>query len=295
MPHAIRVAASSAPGFAPFAELVLEVFWATADGHVAERLAAAPVVDGVAAFEAPPPPPGLLWALRVRDSATPGAAVFRSGPLGRLPGGRRGFRRGDRIEILRGGASFGLESPDGLTSILRQRLVDMPPPLSFAGLELGADADGRYLLRVRGRMPEGDRLLPFIYTRRMRLAGALDPGRPERAVVAWPEGPVDLRGARLGVLARELDRTLAEAVEAQLAGVALRVAQLTSLVGGAGAVSTTSSVSGIDLRVPAAADVPATITLCAGAITGAAVAGRPLEPSAAADQSSQSRSSARSA
>jgi hypothetical protein len=85
MSHAIPVSASSHDPSQPVGDLIAELFWVTADGRIEKEVGRVPVQNGVAIVEDTSLPTGLSWAIRIQRSATPGA-VFRSGPLRRLPG-----------------------------------------------------------------------------------------------------------------------------------------------------------------------------------------------------------------
>ncbi|WP_217913753.1 hypothetical protein [Miltoncostaea marina] len=276
MSHAIPVQATAADGFAPPARMVAELFWVTADGRVAEELVAAPVAGGVATVELPPRPRQLHWAIRVRDAGSPGA-VFRSGPLDRLPGPpARGPLAAGAVRIHRGGGVLRIDSPEGAASLVRDRLATLPAPLIATDVELGADAERRYVVRVRGLVPAGGRALPFRYARGLRLAGSLDPGRPRRSVVAWPEGPADAGGAPLRALAGALDAAIAAAAADQLSAAALGAAR--AVAADAGFAPSSVSVAAVEVLGGGAPGVPARIALCAGAITGALA---PAEPTIA--------------
>jgi hypothetical protein len=268
----IPVSVSSAPSAPPLSGLVAELFWVSADGRIASDLGGAPVIDGVATIDVPPRPQGLRWAIRIRDDPT-GSAAYRSGPLGRLPSGGRGPMSGGTIRIHRGGGVVGLDSLDGAESLLRERVRAMlPRPLRFAALELGSDAEGRYVLTLSGRMELAGMRLAFEYRRAFRVAGALDPGRPARAAVAWPEGPARGADGPLRRFAGALDAVLAAAIEAQLGASAIHLAHLMCFADGVGFAPATASLTRLEIFPPDTfPGVDAKITLCAGAIVGAFV------------------------
>lgn len=276
MAVAIPVSVSSAPSAPLLAGLVAELFWVSTDGQIARELGRAPVVDGVATIDLPPRPQGLRWAVRIRDDVT-GSAAYRSGPLARLPSLGRGPLSGGTIRIHRGGGVFGIDSPDGAESLLRERLrATLPRPLRFSAVELGSDTEGRYVLTLSGRIEVAGLRLAFEYRRAFRLAGGLDPGRPARAVVAWPEGPARGAGGPLRQFAGAIDAALAAAVEAQLSASALHTAHLMCFADGAGFAPTTASVTRLEVFPPDTfPGVDARITNCAGAIVGAFVVPEP--------------------
>jgi hypothetical protein len=266
MPVEIPVQATHSSFAAPL-DLIAEVFWVTTDGSVAQDLGVAPVVGGVATMDLPPRPQHLRWAVRLRDPASAGA-VYRSGPLARLPARGRGPLSGGTIRVHRGGGVFGLDSGDGAEALLRERLrATMPPPAVYERVELGSDQEGRYVLTLHGRIRVAGLTLAFAYRRALRIAGALDPGRPARAVVAWPEGPARLPGPSLAALRLKLDLAMSAAVEDQLSASALHICRLSVLVDGAGFSPSSASVERLEVFPPdTAPGVDARITVCAGTL-----------------------------
>jgi hypothetical protein len=58
---------------------VAEIFFATADGELADGLGRFRVQNGVVVYQGPSRPQGLFWALRIVELNS-GGAVFRCGP-----------------------------------------------------------------------------------------------------------------------------------------------------------------------------------------------------------------------
>ena len=174
MAHPIPVSATVQAGQAPLDDLRLDLFMVTQDGTIAKAVGSFPVVAGVAEVpDVPLADPALKWAIRITDARL-GAPVYRSGPLARLPGGPRRFPVPDHIRIHRGGGHLGLDAPDGAPQVLIDFVRDhLPPHFSMRGLDMEADAQGRYVLTFRGRyapLPFGQADLE--YRRRFRTAPA---------------------------------------------------------------------------------------------------------------------------
>jgi hypothetical protein len=158
----------------------------TQDGSVAKELGRFPVTGGAAEVpDVPLADPALRWAIRIVDTVL-SVPVCRSGPLGTLPGGPRSHIFGDRIRLHRGGGFLGLDAPDGAPQVLIDYVRDnLPQAFQLAGIDLGADAQGRYVLTFRGRY----RPLPVVsvdleYRRGFAVAPGIDAGRPRRVAVA---------------------------------------------------------------------------------------------------------------
>jgi hypothetical protein len=149
--------AASAPRRPRWGELIAEVFFASADGRLGRAHGRFLVRDGGAIYEGPSRPEDLRWAFRVVELAS-GRAVFRSGPMQRLPGRPPGP---GAVKILRSGANFGLNLPDGGPEIVTQQLQSLPAPLHFVGVELGSDNQGQYVITLHGRLQSQNGLMPF--------------------------------------------------------------------------------------------------------------------------------------
>ncbi len=283
MAHPIPVSATVQAGQAPLDDLRLDLFMVTQDGTIAKAVGSFPVVAGVADVpDVPLADPALKWAIRITDARL-GAPVYRSGPLARLPGGPRRFPVPDHIRIHRGGGHLGLDAPDGAPQVLIDFVRDhLPPHFSMRGLDMEADAQGRYVLTFRGRyapLPFGQADLE--YRRRFRIAPGVDPGRAARVAVAWPQGAAE---GGLPWLAefRDLDRVLAAGVEAQASAMAGHIGWLMLLAAGITDLTPqTVSMTSIALT-PEGSEVGCTVILTAGALAGGLRVFDPLPPIAEA-------------
>ena len=135
--------------------------------------------------------PALRWAIRIVDTAL-AVPVYRSGPLGFLPGGPRSRIFGDRIRIHRGGGNLGLDAPDGAPQVLIDFVRDNLPH--------GVRSSGH---RRRGR-PAGP-LRPDVPGPLPAAAGGV--GRPRvpprvRHRAGHRPGPAAPRGGRVAAGAR---------------------------------------------------------------------------------------------
>jgi len=266
----ILVQATSAPGSPALDALALDLMQVTQDGAVATELGRFPVAGGIAEVpDAPLPDPALRWAIRIVDTAL-AVPVYRSGPLGFLPGGPRSRIFGDRIRIHRGGGNLGLDAPDGAPQVLTDFVRDnLPHGFRLRGIDLGADAAGRYLLTFRGRY----RPLPVIdvdleYRRGFGIAPGIDSGRPRRVAVAWPQGPGTPVPAPMQPAVDALDGVLAAGVEAQMSAMAFHIGFLMLLAEGVtDLVPQTVSLTAIQV-VPRGQEVDASVSLVAGAVNG---------------------------
>lgn len=282
MAHVIPVAITSRETLPPPADPVGEVFAVTAAGAVVQLLQRFPIAGGAGVYSGRGlPAPGLRWALRVLEDGAGGAALFRSGPLRRLPGLPTSPLFATRVEIHRTAGLLTLDEGDGLPEILTTRLrATLPPPLQLSRVELDVDGEGRYVVRASGRLPLPARLLPFVYERPLRLRSGPHPGRARQAVVARPEGPARMRGANLRPFAAALDAAIAAAAEEQLAEVARHIARLSAIAAGLAYTPTRVAVTSVALG-PTGQDVPAVsaaFRFSPGAITGGVVPADPPEP-----------------
>ena len=188
----ILVQATASPGFPALDALALDLMMVTQDGNIAKELGRFPVTGGAAEV------PG-------RAAGRPGAALGdpdrRHGPRrARLPLRAAGVpaRRpprsrifGDRIRIHRGGGNLGLDAPDGAPQVLIDFVRDnLPHGFQLQGIDVAADPQGRYQSsRSRGRYrPLPVASVDLEYRRGFAIAPGLDPGRPRRVAVAWPQG-----------------------------------------------------------------------------------------------------------
>ena len=282
MATTIPVAVRSYPGLPPLGDLVGDVFAVTRDGVLVRELDRFPIANGAGVYNGPPlPSRALRWAVRVRDYGAGGGALFRSGPLRRLPGRGPDPALSTRISIFRTGGTLTLDEGDGLPGILVEHLrAGLLPPLQFAGAELGVDDEGRYLVTVRGRLKIADRLLPFTYRRGLRLDGGLEPGRARQAGVARPEGVAQIRGANVRPFAAALDAEIVAAAEEQLVEVAFHITHFFGPDDGLDFVPTTVSITSLLVRRIGTQPpfVYATFAIGAGAVTGGILSPEPPEP-----------------
>jgi hypothetical protein len=280
MSHAIPVFATRSdpvqnpPVQHPVGDLFAELFWVTASGQIAKELGSVPVQNGVAIVDGTLPPAGLLFAIRILRPASSGA-VFRSGPLTRLPGPPSPVISTGAVSFLFSGVSFSLSTvgSDGVPELLAQHLQPLPWPMEFRSIELDADEDGNYLVTVRGRrrgsFPFWYVWRPFTYRRAVRLVGSLDPGRPKPPVIAALIDPPVNGGADVSQHAAVLDRLIKEGVERQLDFAVTRIAGLQIEFAGAGIGVETVSVSKLEVgRGGNQPEAGVSMTLSGGAITG---------------------------
>jgi len=253
----------------PIGDLIAEIFWAAADGRLVRELSHVPVQNGVAIYDGPELEAGVYWAIRIRRAAMPGA-LFRSGPLRRLPGPPSPVVPTGEVSFLIGGGSFSLTAPgsEGQPEIVAQQLQDLPAPLEFIAVQLAADRDGNYVVTVRARLRIGFLRLRFSYRRAWQLVGNVDPGRPARPVLAVPGGTADISRAYALPYVGVLDWLVKDAVERQLEAAVRWIAGLELDIADAGFSAETVSVS--EVRVfgfASPAEASASVTLGAGAIT----------------------------
>ncbi|MGE0027779.1 MAG: hypothetical protein AB7O78_05735 [Thermoleophilia bacterium] len=266
----IPVQATASPGFPALDALGLDLVQVTQDGNVAKALGRFPVTGGAAEVpDVPLADPALRWAIRIVDTAL-GVPVYRSGPLGFLPGGPRSHIFGDTIRLHRGGGNLGLDAPDGAPGVLIDVVRDnLPNGFALLGLDLAADPQGRYVLTFRGRyqpLPLGSVTLE--YRRAFAIAPGIDPGRPRRVAVAWPQGPGSGVPAVLQPAIQDLDRVLAAGVEAQMSAMAFHIGFLMLLASGITDLTPqTVSLTALQIR-ETISEVDASVSLVSGAVTG---------------------------
>lgn len=266
----IPVQATASPGFPGLDALALDLVQVTQDGTVAKEIGRFPVAGGAAEVpDVPLADPVLRWAIRIVDTAL-GVPVYRSGPLGSLPGGPRSHIFGDRIRIHRGGGNLGLDAPDGAPQVLIDFVRDnLPGGFQLAGIGLGADPQGRYVLTFRGRY----RPVPVVsvvleYRRGFAIAPGIDPGRPRRVAVAWPQGPGSSVPAVLQPAIQALDGVLAAGVEAQMSAMAFHIGFLMLVASGVTDLTPqTVSLTALQIR-ETVSEVDAGVSLVSGAVTG---------------------------
>jgi len=255
----------------PLNDLIVDLFQVHTDGRIAKDLGRAPVVNGVAHFDAPPLPTQLRWAFRIQKSSVPGA-VFRSGPREKLFPPPSPIVPTGRVSLLASGACFSLNQlgSDGAAELVGQHLQNLPPPLEFTRVDLSGDNAGNYIITVRGKLRVFFFLRrPFAYRRAVRLIGNMDPGRPALPVLAQFQGPPENIGANVLLHAAVLDRMIQEAVEHQLDVAVTRIANIVLELTHSGYSASTVSASEVQVRFFARIpEVQACMTISGGAITG---------------------------
>jgi hypothetical protein len=267
--HAIPVLASSGDLAPPVGALGAEVFEVTAAGQIVQELQRIPVQNGVAVYTGPQLPAGQFFAIRIRQVTSPGA-VFRSGPLRRLPGPPSPVVSAGAISLVVGGGGFNLTSPgtEGAPERLVEHLRDLPAPLEFVGVRLMGDQDHNYVVALRVRVRIGFVQFRFTYQRAWRLAGNLDPGRPELPVLAEPFGTPTI-SSPLGLpFGGMLDRLMKDGIEKQLAAAMGLIGTLVLLSAEAPFGAQTVSVNTLEVFPRLDGGANASVSLGAGAITG---------------------------
>ena len=213
MPHGIPISILTRPGIDP-GNLRAEISWVAPNGSLAKVVETAPIQNGVAVYNGPPPEPGLQFAIRIFSDLR--GLVFRSGPLHRLPGPP------SPVSVINGaiflylsGFSFSLSqfNSEGQPEVLVQHLQNLPSPLRFAGVRLGADDFGHYSVTLIGRVQVAFVSLPFTYTRLFQLVPSTEAGRPLPIVIAQPFGNASLTGAVVMPFQGVLDALMQNAVE----------------------------------------------------------------------------------
>jgi hypothetical protein len=174
------------------------------------------------------------------------------------------------VKILRSGANFGLNLPDGGPEIVTQQLQSLPAPLHFVGVELGSDSQGQYVITLHGRLQSQDGLMPFTYIRPLRLVGSLDPGRRRPIVIAEPAGSVTILGADVRPFAAVLDAAISRAVQEQLNASVTHLTGLELERLGADFKASTISVTAFKVFPPGlpGSEVSATVTFWGGTVLG---------------------------
>ena len=152
----------------------------------------------------------MRWAITVHDAAGP--PVFRSGPLHRLPGSFLPSAFGTRIAAFRasGGGSFGLDSEDGFSDLLRQRLAQLPSAIRVENVQLTADNAGHEVVVVTGELRRFFFLrVRFSYSLALTIRPGTHPGRPQEIVIVEPVASGRVRPRRLSRLDQATSRASA--------------------------------------------------------------------------------------
>jgi hypothetical protein len=191
-------------------------YWLDQTGEIAKVVEHAPIENGVAQYNAGPPPSGAFFGISVHEAA--GSPIFRSGRLTKLPGPPSSVVGTSTINVFRStrGAGTGLNSEDAAPQLVRQRLAQLSPPLRIDDVELGADNAGHEVVIVKGRVRRFLISWPFVYTLALALRPATHPGHPEDVIIVEPAGPGSATGVTLGNLAASLDQAIVEGVKQAL-------------------------------------------------------------------------------
>lgn len=200
-------------------------FWLDASGEIAKTVQTVPIQNGVALYSGDPLPQGARWAITVHEASGP--PVFRSGPLHRLPGSFQPIAFGTRIAAFRasGGGTFGLDSPDGLPGLVRQRLAQLPAAFRVDRVQLTADNAGHEVVIVTGELRRFFFLrIRFTYSLPLTIRPGTHPGRPQEIVLVEPAAAGT--GANLGGFRAVLDQAITEGVRNALNGAFKFVAGL---------------------------------------------------------------------
>jgi hypothetical protein len=278
MPHSIPISILTRSGIDP-GSLTAEISWVGPNGALAKVVETAPIENGIAVYNGPPPEPGLQFAIRIFSSLR--GLVFRSGPLHKLPGPP------SPVSVINGaiflylsGFGFSLSqfNSEGQPEVLVQHLQNLPAPLRFIGVKLGADDFGHYSVTLRGRVQLPFVALPFSYTRLFQLVSSTEAGRPLPIAVAEPFSNASLTGAAAAPFRGVLDAMMQNAVEQQLNVCLVNMANLDFSIhnmGPAGSISlvTVNSVGIIRVIDQAQIDI--------GSLGGGAVSGPPVVAMAA--------------
>jgi hypothetical protein len=138
---------------------------------------------------------------------------------------------------------------DGLPEILVQNLQNLPAPLHFQGVRLGADAQGHYSVTVNASVRFGFFSFSLSYTRLFDLTPNSEAGRPLPIVVASPVGNGSMSSVAGLAYRGVLDALIKHAIEQQLDAALARLVNLDLEVAKLGAYGTLSLVSVNNLHV----------------------------------------------
>ena len=241
-------------------------FWLNGSGEIAKTVQTVPIQNGVALYSGDPLPQGMRWAITVHDASGP--AHFRSGPLHRLPGSFLPIAFGTRIAAFRasGGGSFGLDSPDGMSNLVRQRLAQLPSAFRVENVQLTADNAGHEVIIVSGEVRWFVFLRRrFTYSLPLTIRPGTHPGRPQEIVVVETAAPGT--GTNLGSFRAVLDQAIIEGVRNALNAAFKFVAGLELAFFGIDFSADLVTVADIELR-PSLSGAHITAKIHAGAVLG---------------------------
>ncbi len=247
------------PQFATF-------FWLDGSGEIAKTVQTVPIQNGVALYSGDPLPQGARWAITVHDASGP--PNFRSGPLHRLPGSFLPTAFGTRIAAFRasGGGSFGLDSEDGFSVLVRQRLAQLPSAFRVENVQLTADSAGHEVVVVTGELRRFFFLrVRFTYSLVLTIRPGTHPGRPQEIVIVEPVATGT--GTDLGGFRAVLDQAIIEGVRTALNGAFKFVAGLEFAFFGIEFPAELVTVADIQLR-PFPSGATITSKIHAGAVLG---------------------------
>lgn len=240
-------------------------FWLDAGGEIAKTVQTVPIQNGVALYSGEPLPQGARWAITVHDAAAP--PIFRSGPLHRLPGSFLPIVFGTRIAAFRasGGGAFGLDSEDGMSVLLRQRLAQLPAAIRVEKVQLTADNAGHEVVTVTGELRRFFFLrIRFTYSLPLTIRPGTHPGRPQEIVVVEPAASGT---GNVGTFRAVLDQAIIEGVRNALNAAFKFVAGLEFAVFGIDFPATLVTVTDIALT-PFLSGPQISAKIHAGAVLG---------------------------
>ncbi len=202
-------------------------FWLDGGGGIAKAVTDAPIQNNVALYDGPPLPHGAFWGITVNEPG--GLPIFRSGRLAKLPGPPSQIVVTSHIDIFRASTSvsFGIDSPDGASDLVRQRLAALPASVRVDSVRFTGDSAGHEVVTVAGRR----RILFFLswsftYTLSLTLRPATAPGHPEDVVIVERTGPGSATGSTAATLSSLLDQPIMEGVKKALEAAIRRIATL---------------------------------------------------------------------
>jgi hypothetical protein len=252
---------------ATVAGMVAVFYWLEPSGQVGKVVEQAPIENGVAVYNGGPLPQGAFFGITVHEGS--GLPVFRSGRLAKLPGPPSEIVATSRIEVFRAsiGANFGLNLPDGMPELVRQRLSELPSSLRIEQVEISADGAGHEVVTVRGQVRQIFWFAPFSYTLPLALHIASEPGHPENVVAVEPAAPGVFFGPPLGNVRALLERAVTEGVKRQLEAAIRHIAALQQLARGIDFPATQVSVTRLSV-VPNIWDPSISMLVHGGTVTG---------------------------
>lgn len=249
-----------------FPEQFATFFWLDASGEIANTLQTVPIQDGVALYSGDPLPEGARWAITVHDAESP--PHFRSGPLHRLPSSFPPIAFGTRISAFRasGRGAFALDSEDGFSILLRQRLAQLPSAFRVDGVQLNADNAGHEVVVVTGELRRFFFFrIRFTYSLALTIRPGTHPGRPQEIVLVEPAAAGT--GTNLGGFRAVLDQAIVEGVRNALNGAYKFVAGLEFTLFGIDFPADLVTVSDIELT-PFTSGAQISAKIHAGAVLG---------------------------